>query len=401
MENSIKVVDQVYWVGMNDRESPLFESIWPLPNGASYNSYLILDKKIALLDTVKKISTPNYLVKLKRLVPAGKLIDYLVVHHLEPDHSGAIPVLLELFPQLQIFGTKKAAEFLKNLYDIDQNVTVVTDGDELDLGERRLKFVTTPMVHWPETMMSYEPKHKILFSGDAFGGFGSLDGGIFDDTVDIEYYESEILRYFSNIVGKFSPMVQKAIGKLKNLEINIVASTHGPIWRSRPERIIELYDRWSRHQTEEGIVVAYGSMYGNTEKMMEGVVRGVAKEGLHAVRVHNVAKSHASFVISDIWRYGGLILGSPTYDARLLPQMESLVSLLADKMLRNHCVGVFGSCGWSGGGVKSLEAFATRAGLQLVEPVVEARFAPTEGQLEKCVELGRKVASAALRGTAD
>jgi flavorubredoxin len=250
-------------------------------------------------------------------------------------------------------------------------------------------------------MMSYEPKNKILFSGDAFGGFGSLDGGIFDDTVDIEYYESEILRYFSNIVGKFSPMVQKAIGKLKNLEINIVASTHGPIWRSRPERIIGLYDRWSRHQTEEGIVVAYGSMYGNTEKMMEGVVRGVAKEGLHAVRVHNVARTHASFVISDIWRYGGLILGSPTYDARLLPQMESLVSLLADKMLRNHCVGVFGSCGWSGGGVRSLEAFATRAGLQLVEPVIEAKFAPTAEQLEKCVELGRAVACATLRGKAD
>jgi flavorubredoxin len=401
MESSIKVVDQVYWVGMNDRESPLFESIWPLPNGVSYNSYLILDQRIALLDTVKKISTPNYLSQLKRLIPTGKLIDYLVVHHLEPDHSGAIPMLLDLFPKLQIFGTKKAAEFLKNLYDIDQNVSVVTDGDELDLGQRKLKFIATPMVHWPETMMSYEPKAKILFSGDAFGGFGSLDGGIFDDTVDIEYYESEILRYFSNIVGKFAPMVQKAIAKLKGFDIRIVASTHGPVWRNRPDRIIELYDRWSRHEPEEGVVVAYGSMYGNTEKMMESIVRGLAQEGLRTVRVHNVSKSHNSFVISDIWRYQGLILGSPTYDAKLLPQAESLVSLLADKMLRNRCVGIFGSCGWSGGAVKSLREFVTRSSLELVEPVIEARFAPNQEQLDKCIELGRRVALKVLRGTAN
>jgi flavorubredoxin len=401
MENTVKIADQVYWVGMNDRESPLFESLWPLPNGVSYNSYLILDRKVALLDAVKKISTPNYLTKLRRLLPAGKQIDYLVVHHLEPDHSGALPLLMELFPELRIFGTKKAAEFLGNLYNITENVTVVAEGDELDLGERKLKFVTTPMVHWPETMMSYESRDKILFSGDAFGGFGSLDGGIFDDTVDIEYYEREILRYFSNIVGKFAPMVQKAITKLKNLEINIVASTHGPVWRSRPDRIIELYDRWSRHESEEGIVVAYGSMYGNTEKMMEAIVRGVAEEGLRTVRVHNVSKSHNSFMISDIWRYKGLILGSPTYDAKLLPPMDSLVSLLADKMIRNRCVGVFGSYGWSGGGVKSLKQFVTQSGLQLVEPVIEAKFAPTEEQLEQCITLGRKLASIVRDNAAD
>ena len=400
MENTVKIADQVYWVGMNDRESPLFESLWPLPNGVSYNSYLILDRKVALLDTVKKISTPNYLTKLKRLLPAGKKIDYLVVHHLEPDHSGALPLLLELFPELRIFGTKKAAEFLANLYNIAENVTVVTDGDDLDLGERKLKFVTTPMVHWPETMMSYEPKDKILFSGDAFGGFGTLNGGIFDDTVDIEYYEREILRYFSNIVGKFAPMVQKAIAKLKNLEINIVASTHGPVWRSRPDRIIELYDRWSRHESEEGIVVAYGSMYGNTEMMMEAIVRGVAQEGLRTVRVHNVSQGHSSFIISDIWRYKGLILGSPTYDAKLLPPMDSLVSLLADKMIRNRCAGVFGSYGWSGGGVKSLREFVIQSGLQLVEPVIEAKFAPNEEQLEQCIALGRKVASIVRDNTA-
>ncbi|MHC5086680.1 MAG: oxygen-binding di-iron domain-containing protein [Planctomycetota bacterium] len=185
MESEVKIIDQIYWVGMNDRESHLFESMWPLPQGVCYNSYLILDQKIALLDTVKKIVSPGYLTKLRNILPKGKQIDYLIIHHLEPDHSGSIPILLELFPQIQIIGTKKTAEFLEHLYGIRNNVKIVANGDELDLGKRKLIFFSTPMVHWPETMMSYEPNNKILFSGDAFGGFGTMDGGIFDDTVDI------------------------------------------------------------------------------------------------------------------------------------------------------------------------------------------------------------------------
>jgi len=393
MESTVEIRENVYWVGMNDRESHLFEAIWPLPKGVSYNSYLILDRKIALLDTVKKVAAPGYLAKLRGLLPKGKGIDYLVIHHLEPDHSGSVPVLLEIFPQMQIVGTKKTAEFLGHLYGIRNNVRIVTDGDELELGDRKLAFLSTPMVHWPETMMSYEPHDNLLFSGDAFGGFGTLDGGIFDDTVDIDYYEDETLRYFSNIVGKFSPMVQKAIEKLKGREIQIVASTHGPIWRKKPQRIIDLYDRWSRYVPEEGIVVAYGSMYGNTEKMMEAVVRGIAESSFRTVRVHNVSHSHNSFILRDAWRYRGLILGSPTYDNKLLPPMDSLVGLLRDKMIRNRCVGVFGSFGWSGGGVKAMTEFVEEAKLNLVEPVVEARFAANADDLAQCVELGSNLAS--------
>ncbi|MHC5085861.1 MAG: FprA family A-type flavoprotein [Planctomycetota bacterium] len=393
MESEVKIIDQIYWVGMNDRESHLFESMWPLPQGVCYNSYLILDQKIALLDTVKKIVSPGYLTKLRNILPKGKQIDYLIIHHLEPDHSGSIPILLELFPQIQIIGTKKTAEFLEHLYGIRNNVKIVANGDELDLGKRKLIFFSTPMVHWPETMMSYEPNNKILFSGDAFGGFGTMDGGIFDDTVDINYYEDETLRYFSNIVGKFSSMVLKAIDKLKGYDIKIVASTHGPIWRKNPQRVIDHYEKWSRHESEKGVVVAYGSMYGNTEKMMEASVRGIAETGLQTIRIHNVSKAHNSFILRDIWRYKGLILGSPTYDGKLFPPMESLVCLLRDKMIKKRCVGLFGNYGWSGGGVKSLNDFVGQAKLQLVEPVVEARFAPEAEQLEQCFRLGTNIAS--------
>jgi flavorubredoxin len=392
MEPAVSISKQIYWVGMNDRESTLFESLWPLPQGVCYNSYLILDEKVALLDTVKTITAPGFLSKLRSVIPEGKHIDYLVIHHLEPDHSGSIPILLRAFPGITILGSKKTAEFLEHMYNIKDNVKIVADGDELVLGDHKLIFNSTPMVHWPETMMSYEPHAKILFSGDAFGGFGALNGGIFDDDVDIDYYEDEILRYFSNIVGKFSSMVQKAIEKVKAYDIQMVASTHGPIWRTEPKRIIELYDQWSRHESEKGIVVAYASMYGNTEKMMEAVLRGIIEAGLQCIRVHNVSKSHHSFVLRDIWRYKGLILGSPTYDLKLFPPMETLVRLLSSKMIQNRYVGIFGNYGWSGGAVKTLNEFVDQAKLQLVEPAVEARFSAERNQLDDCFTLGQKVA---------
>jgi flavorubredoxin len=268
----------------------------------------------------------------------------------------------------------------------------VQDGDELELGKRKLKFLLTPMVHWPETMMSYEPAAKILFSGDAFGGFGTLDGGIFDDTLDIAYLEDEILRYFSNIVGRYASMVQKAMTRLKDVQVKIVAPTHGPIWRKHPERIIELYDRWSRYEAEKGVVIAYASMYRSTERMAEAAAEGLSEQGLAAVRVHNVSQSHVSYIIRDIWRYKGLILGSPTYDTKVFPLMDSLLRLLETKMVKKRVVGIFGSFGWAGGAVKAMTEFVKNSGLELVEPAVEAQFAPDAGEIEQCRQLGRNMA---------
>jgi len=391
VECGIPIVENVYWVGVNDRRTALFEAIWPIPRGVSYNSYLIRDEKVALIDTVKDLSIHKYLQKLSHLMGPDRQIDFLVINHLEPDHSGAVPILKQIFPGMQVVGNKKTAEFLENLYGI-KDIHIVQDGDSLKLGERTLQFHLTPMVHWPETMMTYEASAGILFSGDAFGGFGTLDGGIFDDEVDVHYFEDEILRYFSNIVGKYAPMVQKAIKKLDALEIKVVASTHGPIWRSDPGRIIDLYARWSRYEAEPGVVVAFASMYGNTEKMAEAVARGLAEGGVTTIRAHDVSTSHVSYVIRDVWRHKGLVLGSPTYDAGVFPWMEMLLKLLGSKRIGNRVVGVFGSHGWAGGAVKAMRKFVDDASLELVEPVVDARFTATPEQLDHCRELGRALA---------
>ncbi len=393
MDSSVRITDSVTWIGANDRETDLFEGLWPLPRGVCYNAYLVRAGKTALIDTVKRTAFDRYLDNIRGSVgPAGR-VDYLVINHMEPDHSGSVRMLLDIFPDVKIVGNQKTALFLEKFYDIKDNVIVVSDGDELDLGGRKLKFHMTPMVHWPETMMTYDTADKILFSGDAFGGFGALEGGIFDDEVDVDYFENEILRYFSNIVGKYCVPVQNAIKKLAGVDVKIVASTHGPIWRKDPAWIIEKYDRWSRHEGEEGVVLIYGSMYGNTERMMEAVARGLAEEEVSRIRIFNVSRMHVSYLIRDAWRFRGLILGSPTYDTGLYPPMEHFIKLLERKKLMKRVLGLFGTFGWSGGGVSTLTEFAKggAGAWDLVEPVVEANCAPTAEDLKKCEDLGRNV----------
>jgi len=392
MDCPIAINDHTYWVGVNDRETDLFEALWPIPRGVSYNAYVVVDDKVAVVDTVKKVAFEAYLDKIKRVLGQGKGVDYLIVNHLEPDHSGSIGLLREVFPAAQIVCTKKAVEFLAHLNGITENVKAIEDGEELDLGKHKLKFFITPMVHWPETMVTYGLTDKTLFSCDAFGGFGALDGGIFDDELDIEDFDDEILRYFSNIVGKYCTMVQRALAKLKGLEVKVIAPSHGPIWRKNPARIISDYDRWSRHEAERGVVIAYGSMYANTTRMMEAVASGLIQEKCPKVRVHDVSRTHVSYIIRDAWRYQALVLGGPTYDTKLFPPMQHLVRLLDDKMLKNRIVGVFGTYGWSGGGVKTLAEFAKKGDFELVEPVVEARFSPSAEDTEQCRLLGRNIA---------
>ncbi|MFH1652867.1 MAG: FprA family A-type flavoprotein [Pseudomonadota bacterium] len=391
MDSAIAIKKDVYWVGANDRETHLFEGLWPLPRGVSYNAYLIDDKKTALIDTVKNNSFESYLNKIRCVTGEDKKIDYLIINHMEPDHSGSIKMLLEVHPEMQIVCNKKTVDFLKHFYGITENLKIVEDGDVLDLGKRKLKFFLTPMVHWPETMMTYLTDEKVLFSGDAFGGFGALDGGIFDDEVDIDFFEDEILRYFSNIVGKYCPMVQKAIAKLKGLEVRMIASTHGPIWRTNPTSIVERYDRWSKHEAEEGVVITYASMYGNTEKMMEALARGLAEEEICKIRIHNVSTTHISYLIRDAWRYKALILGSPTYDTKLYPLMDNFIRMLEHKGLTNRLLGLFGTYGWSGGGVSTLTEFAKKGKWELIEPIIEAHCSPTMDDLQNCYHLGQKV----------
>ena len=391
MQGIIPVKDKIYWIGTNDHETDLFEAIWPLPRGVSYNSYIIVDSKVALIDTVKSSYLTPYLEKIKTLLGPEKKVDYLVVNHMEPDHSGSIRDIRRLYPEMKIVGNKKTAEFIRDFYQIQEGVISVSEGASLDLGTCRLKFFLTPMVHWPETMVSFEETQKVLFSCDAFGGFGALDDRIFDDEVDLAFYEDEILRYFANIVGRYSNMVQRAIKKLGGLDIAVVAPSHGPVWRDRPGEIIELYDKWSRHETEPGVVLVYASMYGNTRRMMEEISRSLAEEKIEKVRVHDISRTHISFVLVDIWRFRGMILGAPTYNTRLFPLMESLVCMLEEKMLRDRFIGIFGSYSWSKGAVKRLADFAEKSNLTLVEPVVEFKCSPTEEDMNQAAQLGKNL----------
>lgn len=387
----IEVKPDIYWVGVNDRTTDLFESLWPLPKGISYNSYLIDDEKLTLIDSVKYSFEEEFLEKIEEKVnPAD--IEYIIVNHMEPDHSGALPTLRRLAPEAEIVCTEKALGFLDSFYSITENIKVVSHGDTLDIGERTLKFFETPFVHWPETMMSYETSDRILFSGDAFGGFGALEGGIFDDEVELEYYEDQILRYFSNIVGMYTATVQAALQKLKDVEVNMVAPTHGPIWRSEPETIIELYDRWSKMEGENGITLIYGSMYGNTEEIMEAVAEGIKTAGCKNLRILDASRISQSFLLSEAWKRKGIIFGSPTYDARIFPPIGHLLDLTKKKKLKNRIAGIFGSYGWSGGAIEKMKSDIDELGWEIVDPVVEFRGKPEKEKLEKGKKLGKVVA---------
>jgi flavorubredoxin len=392
MNDPIRIVDDVYWVGVNDLETHLFENLWPLPKGISYNSYFIKDEKNILIDTVKGDYFDKFINKVQSLLD-NKNLDFLIVNHMEPDHSGSIGILLKMYPQMKIIGNIHTAKFLKQYYSVpDSNIKVIKDNEILKIGKYNLSFHTTPMVHWPETMMTYLEKHRLIFTGDAFGAFGSLNGKIFDDELNPAEFYSEAIRYYSNIVGRYSMNVQLAFKKLKNIDIKIIASTHGPIWKNNPNHIIDLYDKWSQQETEKKVVIAYGTMYGNTKIIAEKVAEGIANNGVKKIEIHNVSKSSLSYIIKDIWDSKGIVLGSCTYNTELFPLMKSLVSALNNRQLKNRFLGIFGSYTWSGGALKELEEYSNKCGLKKVLPSIEVQGSPYTSDLEEAFELGKNIA---------
>ncbi len=390
---SVKILDNLYYLGVNDRETNLFENMWPLPDGIAYNSYLITDEKTALLDTVKITKVDGFVDTLKDIL-GGRDLDYLVIHHMEPDHSGCVKTIMELYPNVTIVTNKKARAMMDDYFDIElDNYIEVKNGDVLDLGERKLNFVMTPMVHWPESMVSYESTDKVLFSQDIFGGYGSLNGTIFDDEMNFEFFRDDIRRYYSNIVGKYSKQAARSLEKVKALDINIICPVHGIVWRTNPDLIVDEYIRLANQVNEEGVIIAYGSMYGNTEKMADYLARFIAEEGIKNVKVYDVSKTNASYILSDIWKYNGLVLGSCTYNNSVYPMMNQLMYTLKMNKLKNHVLGIFGSYGWSGGAVKELTEFASEGGTFEVAPtVVDTKGAMKEEDIENLRTLAKEIA---------
>lgn len=387
------ITENIFWVGVNDRQTDLFESLWPLPEGIAYNSYLIRDEKVALIDGVKGSFSLELLEKIRAVLgPSGK-VDYLVINHMEPDHSGAIGMLRAVYPEIQIVGNKKTLAMLKQFHSVGENVIEVDEKEPLSLGRHRLSFHLIPMVHWPETMVTYESTEKVLFSCDAFGSYGVFSGGLFDDRLDLALFDDEALRYYANIVGGFSAFVQKALAKVRTLDLSILCPSHGPVWRKNPGYVIERYDEWSRQAGRRGVLVAYGSMYGQTAQLAEAVGQALVSNGIEEVVIRDTARTHSSYLLRDAWRYRGLVLAGCTYDMGLFPPLEAFVALLAAKKVKNKTLGLCGSYSWSRGVVlKKLKEIAVAQGWQCVEPEVEIYGVLSDEALAKARELGGNLA---------
>jgi flavorubredoxin len=393
MYKAVPVGQDTWWAGVNDRDTDLFESLWPLPLGVAYNAYVILGEKTAAIDTVKGFQAGGYLDRLREAL-GGRPLDYLVVNHMEPDHAGVVAQLKQFWPDLKLIGNAKTLPLLKGYHGIEEGVLQVKDGETLDIGGHVLAFYTVPMLHWPESMVTFDTTTKVLFSNDAFGSYGAHEGGLFDDEKSRARWEGEMLRYYVTIVARYSGMVQTALKKLQGLDIRCIYPAHGTLFRKDIGQAVELYDRWSRQETERGLVVAYASMYGNTRRMAEAVCTGASEGGLRDIYLHDAARSEMSLLLGDIWVNKGLILLGCTYNTLLFPSLESLCSKLLNRRPKNRLLGVAGSYSWSKGALAALKAFADAAKLEKVGPEVEVFASPTDSDLEQCALLGKNMARA-------
>ncbi len=388
--NINKVADNIYFVGVNDRVTTRFEGLWSLPYGVSLNSYLIRGEKVALIDTVS-VGDSNNLIANLNLVSSK--IDYLIVNHMEPDHSGAIPEIIAHNPGIKVVTNKIAIGMIKGFYHIDDDSVFmeVKDGDTLDLGNgQTLRFYMTPMVHWPETMMTYLESSKMLFSGDAFGTFGALSGEILDSAYLFEDFENEMRRYYTAIVAKYSVHVQKALKKLAGVELEYICPTHGPVWHDYINEVVDAYNNMSLQEPEDGVVIVYGTMYGNTAAMAEQVATSLRAEGVKTVKIYDAGATEMSFILRDIWRYKGLIVASPTYSMDLFPPIEALLTALRIREIKNRVTAALGSFAWAPSiAAKKIEQRLTEMGLTVAD-TFSVKLALNEASLQSLRELSHK-----------
>ena len=374
MKTTRKIADNIYYLGANDRRLALFENLFPLENGVSYNSYFIDDEKTLVTDTVDRFVSDAFFENLEHLL-AGRPLDYLVVHHMEPDHGANIGRLIEMYPDMKVVASVKANQKIQQFFNVNlgDRVILVKDGDSLSLGKHTLHFVTAPMVHWPEVIMSYEASTGILFSADAFGSFGALDGKVFNDEIPIdESWYSEARRYYSNIVGKYGPQVQAVLKKAAALDIKMIAPLHGPVWRKDIGEFIAKYDLWSRYQPEQkGVLVAYASMYGNTESAANALALALVEKGAQDLQVRDVSVTDVSELISLAWKYSHIVIASPTYNLALHPKMEHFVLDMKALNLQNRTVAIIENGSWAPAVVKNVtEIMSSMKNMNIMEEKV-------------------------------
>ena len=373
------VSDSVVWVGGSDRRLALFENLFPIPRGVSYNSYVILDEKTALLDTADSSITLQFLENVRTTL-GDRPLDYLIVNHMEPDHCATIETLLPYYPNLKIVGNAKTFQMMRQFFDfdVDSRALVVKEGDALELGQHTLRFYTAPMVHWPEVMVSYEESEKILFSADAFGTFGAVDGGLFNDEVDFDKdWLDDARRYYSNIVGKYGAQVQAALKKLSGLDIQTICPLHGPIWRSDLGYLLGKYDLWSRYEPEDkAVAIFYASMYGHTENAANLLADSLAAAGVKDVKVYDVSSTHVSELISQVFRCSHIVLACPTYNNSIYPAMYNFLHDMKALLVQNRTVGIIENGTWNPASGKLMRLrLDEMKNMNVLEPVVTLKSA--------------------------
>lgn len=371
----VTVTEDIRYIGVNDRELDLFEGQYIIPNGIAYNSYVIMDEKIAVMDTVDKRKTAEFLENLEREL-GDRTPDYLVVSHVEPDHASSVKALTERYPEMKLVGNTKTFQMLSLYFDLDLSGAVtVKDGDTLKLGRHELTFVTAPMVHWPEVMVSYDSCDKVLFSADGFGKFGALDAD--------EDWDCEARRYYFNIVGKYGPQVQALMKKAAGLDIQVICPLHGPILKESIAHVVEKYQIWSSYGVEsEGVFIAYTSFHGNTEDAAKKMAEILEKKGCPKVAISDLAREDMAEALEDAFRYGKIVLAAPSYNASVMPFMEDFLHHLQGKNYQKRTVALVENGSWAPSAAKSMRAILDQMKeITVIEPVVTIRGAFKESDI--------------------
>ncbi len=369
------VTNSVVWVGVNDRQLTRFENLFPVPRGVCYNSYLILDEKTCLIDTVDSAAVDQFIENVAFALD-GRTLDYLVINHMEPDHCSAIEHIVLRYPDVQLVGNAKTFQILKQFYnlDIDGRHIQVKANDTLSLGKHTLSFHLASMVHWPEVMITYDQTEKIVFSADIFGSFGALNGALFDDDVNYERaWAEDSRRYYANIVGKYGRQAQNTLKQLAKLDIDIICPLHGLVWRNKIDWILNKYQTWSSYTPEEqSVAIFFGSMYGNLENVCDILASKLSEAGVKDIAMYDVSATHVSQLIGETWRCSHIVLASPTYNTGIYPDMATLLHDMHALNVQNRTVGLIGSGTWASSSSKLiLKELENLKNIQVLEPVVD------------------------------
>ena len=379
------ITDDLYWIGGNDRRLALFENIFPVPNGVSYNSYVLLDEKTVLFDTVDKAVSEQFFENLVHAL-GERTLDYVIINHMEPDHCAMLKEVIMRYPDVQIVCNAKTADIIKQFFKIETDAVIVKENDTLCTGKHTFTFLMAPMVHWPEVMVTYDTTDKILFSADAFGTFGAINGNLFADEIEFEHkWLDDARRYYTNIVGKYGAQVQALLKKASNVEIGMICPLHGPVWRKNIEWFVEKYQKWSTYEPEDqGVMIAYASIYGNTENAANVLASRLADKGLKNIAMYDVSVTHPSVVVSEAFRASHLVFASPTYNGGIFPNMETVLLDLKAHNLQKRTIAFMQNGTWAAtSGRQMNEMVSGMKQMTVLEPTITIKSALNDSQSEE------------------